>query len=237
MPPMTIAFLDLDKTVLARNSGALWVRWELASGHIRLRDALRAYGWVVRYHLGAAQLEDVILEAIGTYAGSREQEVVARTLAFYERDVRHTVRPGAREAIAAHRRAGEEVVLLTSSSNYLAEMVSTQLGLDAFLSTHYEVDAAGAFTGRPDGRLCFGPGKVEIARAWAKERGVRDLADCAFYSDSASDLPMLEAVGRPAAVNPDPRLRRIASRRKWPILDWGVPAASDTRAAALKSGS
>jgi HAD superfamily hydrolase (TIGR01490 family) len=220
---MSVAFFDLDRTVLARNSGALWVRWELASGRIRLRDALRAYGWVVRYQLGAAQIEDAILEGIRSYAGAREDELLSRTRAFFERQVRHTVRPGARAAIAEHRKAGERVVLLTSSSNYLAEMVTAQLGLDGFLSMRYEVDAEGCYTGRPEGMLCYGAGKVEVARRWAEENGVGALAECAFYSDSASDVPMLEAVGRPVAVNPDPRLWRIALQRGWPVRDWGEP--------------
>jgi HAD superfamily hydrolase (TIGR01490 family) len=222
---MTVAFLDLDKTVLSRNSGALWVRWEVKRGHIRLRDALRAYVWFVRYQLGAAQLENAILEGIRSYAGTREEDVLSRTRAFYERRVRHTVRPGALKAIAEHRRAGERVVLLTSSSNYLAQMVTHQLGLDGFLSTRYEVDASGRYTGRPEGTLCFGAGKVLLARSWGQENGVQTLADCSFYSDSASDLPMLEAVGRPVAVNPDPWLWQIAFRRGWPVRDWGEPEA------------
>ncbi len=222
---MSIAFFDLDRTVLARNSGALWVRWELAAGRIRFRDALRAYGWVLRYQMGAARIEDAILEGIRAYAGEREDVLASRTRAFFEHRVRHTVRPGAREAIAAHRKAGERVVLLTSSSNYLAEMVCAQLGLDGFLAMRYEVDAQGRYTGRPDGALCYGEGKVPFARRWAEQNGGAPLAQCAFYSDSASDVPMLEAVGRPVAVNPDPRLRRIARGRGWPVRDWGEPGA------------
>lgn len=229
---MTVAFLDLDRTVLARNSGALWVRWELASGRIRLRDALRAYGWVLRYQLGAARIEDALLEGIRAYAGDREDELRSRTRAFFEKEVRHTVRPGARQAIAAHRKAGERVVLLTSSSNYLAEMVTAQLGLDGFLSMRYEVDAQGRYTGRPEGALCYGEGKVRIAQRWAEENGVASLKNCAFYSDSASDVPMLEAVGRPVVVNPDPRLWKIALQRGWPVRDWGGSATGGSKPGA-----
>jgi HAD superfamily hydrolase (TIGR01490 family) len=217
---MAIAFFDLDLTVLGRNSGALWMKAELRGGHISYWMALKATVWLTRYHLGFARLEDAILESIASIAGAPEAEVVARTLAFYDREVRHLVRPGARAAIDQHRAAGDRLWLLTSSSNYLSEAVAAQLGLDGSLCNRFEVDASGRFTGRPLGPLCFGPGKVDAARRLAGERGVA-LADCAFYSDSASDLPMFEAVGRPVAVNPDPRLKRVALKRGWPVVDWG----------------
>jgi HAD superfamily hydrolase (TIGR01490 family) len=219
---MAIAFFDLDKTVLARNSGALWVRSELRDGFISHFQALRAFGWLVRYHLGSARLEDAILESIGSLAGALETEVRARSLAFYAREVRHLVRPGARAALAAHRERGDRAWLLTSSSNYLSDAVVADLALDGALCNRFEVDGAGRYTGRPVGPLCFGKGKVEEAQRCANEQQV-SLAECTFYSDSTSDLPMLEAAGHPVAVNPDPRLRRIALRRGWPVVDWGSP--------------
>jgi phosphoserine phosphatase len=76
--------------------------------------------------------------------------------------------------------------------------------------------------------LCFGKGKVEHARVVADKLGI-SLADCSFYTDSASDLPMLEAVGRPVVVDPDPRLRRIAARRGWPIQSWRAPGLPPRR--------
>ena len=87
----------------------------------------------------------------------------------------------------------------------------------------FEVGADGCYTGRLAGTLCYGPGKLEQASRFAAERG-ETLAASAFYTDSASDLPVLEAVGAPVAVNPDPRLRRVASKRGWPVVDWGEPA-------------
>jgi HAD superfamily hydrolase (TIGR01490 family) len=219
---MAIAFFDLDKTVLAKNSGALWVKAELRGGFITWWQGLRAWGWITRYHLGFARLEDALLESIASLTGTPEASVRERTLAFYEREVRALVRPGAREAMARHRALGDSLWLLTSSSNYLSEAIAAELKLDGFLCNRFEVDAQGRYTGSPMGPLCFGPGKVGVARSLAQERGVQ-LAHCTFYSDSASDLPMLEAVGYPVAVNPDVRLKRVARRRGWPVVDWGAP--------------
>ena len=228
---MAIAFFDLDLTVLSRNSGTLWVRSELRTGHITRWQALKAFAWLTRYHFGFARLEDALLESISSLTGKLETEVRARTLEFYEAEVRHLVRPGARAALERHRAAGDKLWLLTSSSNYLAEAVAAQLSLDGSLCNRFEVYGTGHFTGRPAGALCYGPGKVDVAKAFAREKGV-PLADCTFYSDSTSDLPMLEAVGRPVAVNPDPRLRRTALGRGWPVEDWGAPETAAGRSAA-----
>lgn len=220
---MAIAFFDLDKTLLSRNSGAMWVRSELRGGHITYGQALAAYRWIARYHLGFARLEDALLASIASLRGAVESALRERTLAFYEREVRGLFRPGAFATIARHRAAGDALMLLTSSSSYLAAAACAELGFDGYLSNRFEVDAAGRYTGRPAGPLCYGPGKVQAAFPFAEERGV-PLVACAFYSDSASDLPMLETVGLPVAVNPDPRLRVVALARGWKIVDWGEPS-------------
>jgi HAD superfamily hydrolase (TIGR01490 family) len=218
---MSIAFFDLDRTLLAVNSGWLWIRAELRSGHITPRQAVTASGWMLRYHLGGADLEAAVRRAIASVADTPEARLRDRTWRFYEREVRARYRPGARTALARHRAAGDRLVLLTSASTYIAERVVGDLELDDMLCTRFEVRADGTFTGAPLEPLCFGPGKVRAALAYVGHAGV-DLADCAFYSDSMSDRPMLEAVGRPVAVHPDPRLRRLARSRGWPVADWSM---------------
>jgi HAD superfamily hydrolase (TIGR01490 family) len=217
-----VAFFDLDRTLIARNSASLWIRWEWEGGRISKRQALQAVGWVVRYNLGATELGGVLRRTVRTLQGQVEAEIRARTLEFYAARVRSTFRPGARPALEAHRAAGERLVLLTSASNYLADAVRDDLGLDDVVCNRFEVDANGRYTGRALEPLCFGPGKVTVARRYADAHGAR-LEDAAFYSDSRSDLPMLDAVGRPVVVHPDPRLRREARRRGWAIVTWGAP--------------
>lgn len=217
---MAIAFFDLDLTLLRANSGALWIRKELREGAITRWQAARASLWIVRYHLGFGRMEDALLVAIASLAGKDEALMRQRTWEFWDEEVQGLLRPRGAEAIAAHRAAGDRVVLLTSSSNFLSEKASEALGLDDVLCNRFEVDADGRFTGRPLGPLCYGDGKLTHARAYAEARGV-DLRDCAFYTDSAADLPVLQAVGRPVGINPDPRLRREIRRRGWEIQDWG----------------
>jgi HAD superfamily hydrolase (TIGR01490 family) len=215
-----VAFFDLDKTLISRNSATLWIRFELAAGRVTRWQALHALTYVVRYSLGAVDMEDAIRRSVASIAGQPEAELRERALRFYDALVRPLYRPGAAAAIAAHRAAGDRLVLLTSSSNYVSELVCRDLELDDYLCNRFEVDAAGRYTGRPIEPLCFGSGKVELAARHA-ERSRLSLADAVFYTDSISDLPMLEAVGRPVAVHPDPRLRRAAKQRGWEIVEWG----------------
>lgn len=216
---MGIAFFDLDRTLLAVNTAKLWLRRELKEGNIPRLEAMKGAAWVALYHFGYGDVEQVIDRAVATLKDVSETSVRERTLRFYQEEVRAQLRPGAMRVLDEHRGSGHRLVLLTSSSQYLSEAVTEELRLDAYLCNTFEVDERGFFTGRAVRPLCFGRGKVDHARKLADELGV-PLEQCAFYTDSFSDLPMLEAVGEPVVVHPDPRLRRAARRRGWRIVDW-----------------
>ncbi len=222
---MGIAFFDLDKTLIAVNSAVLWVRAERKTGNITRWQALRAGLWLLCYNFGAADFEDALRMSIATLAGTREHDMRTRAERFWKREVSATVRPGALAAIAQHRQAGDRLVLLTSSSLYMSDPVVRELSLHDALCTRLEVDANGCFTGKPIEPLCFGRGKLQIAERYAQAIGA-SLEDCIFYSDSASDAPTLLAVGKAVAVNPDPRLRRLARAQGWQIADWGAASPS-----------
>ena len=117
-----------------------------------------------------------------------------------------------------YRQAGDLLVLLTTSSAYAAEAARRQFALHEVLCTRYEI-RDGRFTGAIVDPVCFGVGKVTLAEALAGRLSI-DLDRSSFYTDSVTDLPMLERVGHPRAVNPDGRLAREARRRGWPVLDW-----------------
>lgn len=218
---MGIAFFDLDRTLISRNSGALWLKKEIRERRLGPADALRGLFGLLRYSLGYVELESLMLLAISRLAGGSEEEMRRRVNEFYEQEVRTLYRPGAHSALRAHRERGDRLVLLTTASVYLSELVAEALGLDGILCNRFEVDARGIFSGHPAGPVCYGPGKLVYARRYAEQHGV-SLDRCTFYTDSLADLPVLEVVGRPVAVNPDPRLKRIAVARGWPIEDWGA---------------
>lgn len=215
---MPVAFFDLDRTLIRVNSGKLWVGYELRHGRLSRWQATRAAAWIFGYHLGYTKMEAVLQEGIGTLVDQTEDEVRARSRTFYEEEIRESFRPAARGVLARHREEGHTLALLTSSTEYLCAPVMEDLGISHVLCSRFEV-VDGRFTGRADGPLCFGDGKLHHAQKFLTELGER-MEDAWFYTDSASDLSVLEAVGHPVAVHPDPRLKRLALKRGWPVARW-----------------
>lgn len=213
------AFFDFDRTLIDVNSGALWIRSERRAGRIRRWQMLWAATYFLRYHLSLIDMEQAMAKAVATMVGQREDEIEERTREWYHREVRQHVLPAAREAIERHRSRGEALVLLTTSSPYLGEVVREDLRLDAVASSGYEVDGEGRFTGGLKLPICYGIGKVEHALRLGRRLGL-DVDASYFYSDSFTDRFVLDKVLHPRVVNPDPRLRRLARQKGWPILDW-----------------
>lgn len=214
---MIAAFFDMDRTVLTIDTATSWMRFLRARGELGRRGLARALWWSSLYKLAVLDIEALATRLVADLAGDDEADMLAKCEIWHREHVDGTVAIAARRAIAFHRERGDEVVLLTGSTQYAAEVVARSLGIDHVLCSRLEV-AAGRFTGRL-ASLCVGRHKVTLAEAWAAERGV-DLARSWFYSDSYNDLPMLQRVGRAIAVNPDPRLERHARRRRWPVEHW-----------------
>ncbi len=212
------AFFDLDLTLISVNSGKLWVQRERRRGRLNARQMLDAAVLIGMYHLGVIDMDAAVRKALDLYRGWPEQRLEQMTRQWYAEEVAHTVAPGAWAVLQTHRAAGQPRILLTSSSPYMSRVVCEHLDLDGFLCTTYEVKD-GVFTGAPVLPLCYAEGKVQLAEALARERGY-DLNRSYFYSDSYTDVPMLERVGQPRVVNPDLRLRWHARKRGWPVLDW-----------------
>ena len=220
---MSAAFFDLDRTLITVSSGHLWFRRERAQGRLSLSQAMEAGLWGLLYNAGLMQSHNGLERAVRGLSGQSEAEMIARSHTFYDEEIAHTVAPGAHEVLAAHRAQGDQLVLLTSSTHYVADCIRNDLNLDDALAMRLQA-SEGRFTGRIE-QLCFGAAKVDIARRWADERDIK-LSDCSFYSDSYTDLPMLEQVGTPIAVHPDRRLLKVARKRGWAVMDWRAPAAA-----------
>ncbi|MCB9739251.1 MAG: HAD family phosphatase [Deltaproteobacteria bacterium] len=213
------AFFDLDRTLIAENSGLLYARWERRHGRIGRGTMLRGLVWGGLYHLSLIDIDKAYRSALAHYVGTRADELDARTAEFFDAEVRARLLPGAQRAIAEHRGRGEPAVVLTNSSSWAAEAAQRAWGLDDWLANRFTVDAEGRLDGEIEPPICYGEGKATRAAVWCEARGLT-LAASTFYTDSYSDLGMLEAVGYPVVVQPDPRLRRVARKRGWPILDW-----------------
>jgi HAD superfamily hydrolase (TIGR01490 family) len=217
------AFFDLDKTIIARSSTLAFSRSFYQSGLITRRSVLRSGYAQFMFRLGGAdhdQMERMRRYLSGQAAGWDVQtvkDVVAETL-------HHIVDPLVYEEavslIAWHHDQGRDVVIVSTSGAEVVEPIGDLLGVDHVIATRMVHDN-GRYTGEIE-FYAYAEHKAAAIEALAAERGY-DLAASYGYSDSVTDLPMLEAVGRPHAVNPDRALRRAAAERGWPILDFSRP--------------
>jgi HAD superfamily hydrolase (TIGR01490 family) len=219
--PRPAAFFDLDGTLLRVNSGTLWLIREIRHRRVTAVQVARAVGYLAAYNLGFVDIVAATRMALQSIRGVPEDDVRAWTLAWFHREVVRHAAPGAWAVLRHHRHEGRPLVLLSSTSPYEAAAAADWFGLDDRLSTRYEV-RDGRFTGELVLPPCFGEGKIAAAETWAAGHDV-DVRRSWFYTDSFTDLPMLEWVAHPCAVAPDFRLRRIARRRGWPVLDWSRP--------------
>lgn len=171
------------------------------------------------YHLSLIDMKRAFAEAVRQYKGAHVDDLMAMTTDFFHDEVVATFQPGADEALRFHRDREHPLILLTASSTYMSKLAVETWDLDDFLCNRFPTDDEGRLLGTYERPMCYGAGKVIHARQWAKDNEV-DLSQSYFYTDSFSDLPMLEIVGHPRVVNPDPRLRRAALQKQWPIEDW-----------------
>lgn len=213
------AFYDLDRTLIGVNSALLFAKRERAEGRISWAGYLRSALYMGLYHFSLVDVKKALEKALSLYAGQEEAILRERTRRWFEEDVVRHFQPGAKKSLASHREDGHLRVLLTGSSRYVAELCQDLWELDGWLANCFEVDPKGALTGHFEGPVCYGEGKVVWAEGWAAQASV-DLDASFFYTDSYTDMPMLLRVAHPRIVNPDPRLRREAGKRGWPIFDW-----------------
>lgn len=210
------ALFDVDGTLIARNSARLYMRHLRRTGQATRRDMAWTLYYLLQYKLGLLDIDDALGESTRFVLGKSEATMRADCDAWYAREVRRFVYPQMAELVATHRRAGHLVALVTSATRYLAEPLCAELGIAHFLVTRL-VERDGVFTGEVVRPLCYGEGKVHWARELAAREGF-DLSSSYFYTDSITDLPLLERVGHPRIVRPDVPLRRLAHRRGWPIV-------------------
>ena len=212
------AFFDVDRTLVACNTGRLFLRDLRRRGEISFLRALRAMGWMLKYHFSLIELDQVAAMLVEQMRGKSEKDFAERCRRWAEDEILPLLLPSALRKIERHRDEGHLLAILSSSPTYVTRPIAEALGLDEVLSTQFEVEG-GQFTGKLRGPCCYGQGKVH----WAEDLVLRksiDLDSSYFYTDSYSDLPMLERVGHGVVVNPDPRLRRAAKRRGWPVENW-----------------
>ena len=221
------AFFDLDKTIIAKSATLAYGPSFYRNGLISRGDAVRGavaqllYTWNGASHRRMERIRDQVSQLCSGWPAERVREIVTRHL---DELILPYVYPEARALLDRHRAAGEDVIIVSTSGQEMVGPIGALLGAALVIATRMEI-AEGCYTGQME-FYAYGEAKAERVRELAAERGY-DLADCYAYSDSVTDLPMLETVGRPHAVNPDRALRRLAQQRGWPVLSFStLPGAA-----------
>ncbi|MCH0557718.1 HAD family phosphatase [Streptomyces sp. MUM 16J] len=232
--PRAAAFFDLDKTVIAKSSTLTFSKSFYQGGLINRRAALRtAYAQFVFL---AGGLDHDQMERVREYLSAlcrgwnvqQVREIVAETLHDL---IDPIIYDEAASLVEEHHMAGRDVVIVSTSGAEVVEPIGELLGADRVVATRMVVGEDGCFTGEIE-YYAYGPTKAEAVRELALSEGY-DLDRCYAYSDSATDLPMLQAVGHPHAVNPDRALRREANARGWPVLEFRRPVPLKKRLPTL----
>ncbi len=216
-----VAFFDLDKTVIAKASMMAFGKPFYREGLIGRRTILRGiYAQLIYLHIGASEqkldrIRESVLVLTRGWDQDRVRTIVRETL---EVVIEPILYEEALDLMAVHRAEGRRIFLVSASPVEIVEPLAEYLGVDEAIASRAEVDADGRYTGEMD-TYAYGPVKAEIIRALAEVEGI-DLAGSYAYSDSYTDLPMLETVGHPVAVNPDRVLARLARDREWEIREF-----------------
>ena len=213
---MALALFDLDNTLLDGDSDFLWGEFLVEQGAVERAAFGAANQRFFRQCLdGTLDIQAFHAFSLGILA----QHEPATLCAWRARCVAERIAPNlsadAHALIARHRDAGDRLAIVTATNSFVTAPIAPLLGVPTLIGTDPEVDAGGRFTGRVAGMPAFRAGKVERVLAWLGADATL-LASATFYSDSHNDLPLLERVAHPVAVNADPELAAIAAARAWP---------------------
>lgn len=214
---MTLALFDLDDTLLDGDCDQLWGRYLVARGALDaavFQAALQRFGRA--YANGTLDIGNLLEFQLGLLSRLPQDTLPAWREEFARDWLIPRISATARTLVDSHRERGHHLIIITATNDFLAEPVAVHLGMDTLLASEAE-RTDGRLTGRVAGAPCFREGKLLRLCTWMRDREHR-LSDSWFYTDSHNDLPLLEQVGHPHAVNPDPDLAREAGKRGWPVL-------------------
>jgi HAD superfamily hydrolase (TIGR01490 family) len=216
---MALAIFDLDETLIHGDCASLWavemtkLGWADGEAFIaREQELMRLYA------AGKLAMEDYMAFTLAPLVGRTAEEVAHVVEPFVEDVIEPIFYSDASRTLAAHREAGDRLLVISASAHFLVSAIAERFGIDEVLAIDLE-QQHGFYSGRTQGVLTYREGKVTRLHAWLAEQN-ENLAGASFYSDSRNDLPLLQLVDRPFAVNPDPTLRAHAEQAGWPILSW-----------------
>jgi HAD superfamily hydrolase (TIGR01490 family) len=214
---MRLALFDLDNTLLGGDSDHAWGDYLCARGILdEATYKARNDAFYQDYLAGKLNLTDYLNFSLEILATTDMAQLGEWHRDFMRDCVEPIVLPKGLELLAKHRAAGDKLVIITATNRFVTGPIAERLGVETLLATECEMQD-GRYTGRSTDVPCFREGKVTRLNRWLEENGF-NLEDSYFYSDSMNDLPLLEQVTHPVAVDPDPNLHAEAARRGWQVI-------------------
>jgi HAD superfamily hydrolase (TIGR01490 family) len=214
---MALAIFDLDNTLLAGDSDYLWGRFLAAEGIVDEvhyeRENERFYR---EYKEGTLDIREFLRFSLRPLRDNPRELLEALRERFVAELIEPIMLPAARDLVETHRSAGDTLMIITATNAFVTSPIAERFGIEHLIAT-LPAEEHGRFTGETAGQPAFREGKVYRLNAWLDEHRTT-LAGSSFYSDSHNDLPLLERVERPIAVDPDPLLRKAATSRGWPVI-------------------
>lgn len=214
---MALALFDLDNTLLCGDSDYLWGRFlvehNIVDGDHYERENQRFYD---QYKQGTLDIQEFLAFSLAPLAAHPMEQLHAWREQFIEQMIQPIMLPAAQQLVDEHRDRGDTLVIITATNRFVTERIAGRFGIEHLLATEAEL-RDGCYTGKSTDIPCFQHGKVQRLQRWMNEQAL-DLADSWFYSDSHNDLPLLEQVTNPVAVDPDDKLRHTAQQRGWPVM-------------------
>lgn len=214
---MTLAIFDLDNTLLGGDSDYLWGRFLVEQGIVDARYYEREnQRFYEEYQSGQLDIYEFLRFSLQPLAEHDMASLDTWHRQFMKEKIEPIMLPKAGELLQKHRDLGHFLLIITATNRFVTGPIAEALGVDHMLATEPQM-RDGRYTGEVEGTPCFQQGKVTRLEAWLAQSG-HNLADSWFYSDSHNDLPLLEMVEHPVAVDADDTLRQHAEMRGWPLL-------------------
>ncbi len=214
---MALAIFDLDNTLLGGDSDHAWGEFACEIGIVEpLEFGRRNDGFYQDYLAGALDIDAYLRHALSPLANRDQLTAEQWHRQFMAAKIEPMLLPAATLLLDRHRRSGDDLLIITATNRFITEPIAARLGVSDLIACDVEI-IDGRYTGNPSGLPSYGAGKVTRLQQWLTETG-GNLEGSWFYSDSHTDLPLLRAVERPIAVDPDDKLRAAANAAGWPII-------------------
>jgi HAD superfamily hydrolase (TIGR01490 family) len=218
---LKLALFDLDHTLLPLDSDYSWGEFTIRMGWVDpVSFAQRNDAFYADYQAGRLDIHDYVRFATEAFRLKGPQVAHAAHAQFMAEVIRPAIRPEALALIERHRAAGDHLLVVTATNEFVTRPIVQALGIAELIAVELQRDANGWFTGEIEGTPSMREGKVQRLQQWLDARGLSwTSVQTTFYSDSPNDLPLLSRVNHPVATNPDTVLRAEAHKRGWPILE------------------